>query len=411
MTIELKIPSPGESITEVEIAAWLVEDGSYVEKDQEVAEIESDKATLPLIAEQAGSIKILVTEGESIKVGSIACTIDTSAERPAGLAPKEEAPVQEEIKKEEPKEVSPKKEAAAINNIKATPLAKKMMEEENLSVDDILNGLKKITSKEVQMVSQQKGSFQASAKLVEGSRHSEKEKMTSLRKKLSKRLVAVKNETAMLTTFNEVDMSRVIALRKKHQKAFVEKHGVKLGFMSFFTMAATKALMQFPKVNSYIEEESILRNDFVDIAIAVQTDKGLMVPVLRNTETMGLADIESNIIELAQKARSFKLSIEEMTGGTFTITNGGIFGSMLSTPIINPPQSAILGMHNIVERPVAIDGRVEIRPIMYLALSYDHRIIDGRDSVSFLVKVKELIEAPEKMLFGDKDPESLLLEI
>jgi 2-oxoglutarate dehydrogenase E2 component (dihydrolipoamide succinyltransferase) len=421
MIIKVSIPSPGESITEVDLANWLVDDGDFVEKDQEIAEVESDKATLPLIAEKAGKIKILVKTGETIKIGTVACTIDTSASAPKSDTRKSkvtEKPLKEIAKKDETKAElkveAPKSESDKSNgadNVKITPLARKLMEEQNLSIDDILNGLQKITTKDVKLVLHNRDTINSTQSVTEKSREVKKESMSQLRKKLSKRLVSVKNETAMLTTFNEVDMSEVISIRKKYQKQFIEKHGVKLGFMSFFTKAVTEALRVFPKVNSMIDGEYIITPDYVDIAIAVQTDKGLMVPVLRNTETMSLADIENNIMELADKARKFRLSIEEMSGGTFTITNGGVFGSMLSTPILNPPQSGILGMHNIVERPVAVNGQVEIRPVMYIALSYDHRIVDGRDSVSFLVKVKELLESPYKLLLGGKDPEKALLGI
>lgn len=432
MIVDISIPTPGESISEVELATWLVEDGDFVERDQELAEIESDKATLPLIAADSGKLRILVEAGKTVAVGTVACTIDTAASAPKKEEKKTPAPekksdekavVTEKKKQEKPAKESEKvkeepvkavaKKAAEVTKtrIKTTPLARKMMEEEGLSVDDIVNGLRKITTKEVGMAAGNKTSVQPSLKSDTVSREDTREKMSSLRRKLSERLVSVKNGTAMLTTFNEVDMSQVIELRKKYQKQFVEKHGVKLGFMSFFTKAVTEALKVFPRVNSMIDGEEIVSPQYIDVAIAVQTDKGLMVPVLRNTEAMTLADIEKQILELAQKARNFRLSIEEMTGGTFTITNGGIFGSMLSTPILNPPQSAILGMHNIVERPVAVNGKVEIRPVMYVALSYDHRLIDGRDSVSFLVKVKELIESPYKLLFGGDDPERLLLDI
>jgi 2-oxoglutarate dehydrogenase E2 component (dihydrolipoamide succinyltransferase) len=433
MIIEIKIPSPGESITEVEIASWLVQDGDFVEKDQEVAEVESDKATLPLIAEKAGKIKIKVETGTKIKVGSVACTIDTSVEGPSD----EKKAIKAKILIKEPSEqivensknvtksstgsmdresgngkeipVGPEKEN--LKSIKITPLARKIMDDNNLNVEDIINGLKKITTKEVQAAIGNTKDNSHGITPGSNSRNYNRERMSSLRRKISQRLVAAKNETAMLTTFNEVDMSRIIELRKNYQEQFTKKHGIKLGYMSFFTKAVTEALILFPRVNSQIEGEEIVTPEFADIAIAVQTDKGLMVPVLRNTEVMSFADIEKKIAELAQKARSFKLSIEEMTGGTFTITNGGIYGSMLSTPILNQPQSAILGMHNIVERPVAIKGKVEIRPMMYLAVSYDHRIIDGRDSVSFLAKVKELIENPAELLFNGQDPEKILLGI
>ena len=429
MIIEIKIPSPGESITEVEIASWLVSDGDVVERDQEIAEVESDKATLPLIASEAGKIKILANTGETITVGTIACTVDTSfkpesnkkeslaAEKQEKTKSPEKKETQSQLKNEARETEKPGKQEIKVEEtkkeespVKVTPLARNKMKENGLSVDDILKGLKKITSKEVDEV--------MSNTLFAGfkpdnerkiTRESSRNKISMLRRKLSQRLVAVKNETAMLTTFNEVDMSEVISLRKQYQKQFVEKHGIKLGFMSFFTKAATEALLSFPKVNSYIDGENLVTPSYVDIGIAVQTDKGLTVPVLRNTEVMSLADMEKIIADLATKARANRLSIEEMTGGTFTITNGGIFGSMLSTPILNPPQAAILGMHNIVERPVAINGKVEIRPVMYVALSYDHRIIDGRDSVSFLKKIKELIESPRNMLFGTTDPDRLLL--
>ncbi len=427
MILEITIPSPGESINEVELANWLVEDGDYVERDQEIGEVESDKATLPLIAEKAGKIKILIKTGETVKIGTVACTIDTSAKR------RDEAKVKDKVKDREgdmavngnKKEVNLiEKEKAIVRGnrsksamrdktkgVRVTPLAQKMMDEHNLKMEDILQGLKKITTREVNMILEQKNNFSTAASKKSTSREVTRESISQLRKKLSRRLVSVKNETAMLTTFNEVNMSEIIRLRKEYQQQFIDTHGVKLGFMSFFIKASTEALKAFPKVNSMIDSEEIVMPHYVDISIAVQTDKGLMVPVLRNTETMSLAEMEKNILELAEKARNFRLSIEEMSGGTFSITNGGVFGSMLSTPILNPPQSAILGMHNIVERPVAVHGKVEIRPVMYVALSYDHRLIDGKDSVSFLVKVKELLESPQKMLLGGQDPERLLLGI
>lgn len=417
MIIEIKIPSPGESITEVELANWLVEDGDYVEKDQEIAEVESDKATLPLIAEKPGKVKQLVQQGETIAVGTIACTIDTSAKAPAGksgvknVAAVEKAEVKEKniVEKISSKaEKEPEQKAAYSSEIKATPLARNLMDEHNLSAEDIVNGLRKITTKDVHAILQQKSIITENSG-QEASRKIRREHMSQLRKKLSRRLVAVKNETAMLTTFNEVDMSAIMSLRKKYQKIFIETHGLKLGFMSFFTKAVSEALMLFPKVNSMMDGDEIISHEYVDVAIAVQTDKGLMVPVVRNTEAMSIPEIEKQIAGLADKARKFRLSIDEMSGGTFTITNGGVFGSMLSTPILNPPQAAILGMHNIVERAVVVDGKIVIRPIMYLALSYDHRFVDGGESVSFLVKVKELLESPYKMLLGGKDAEKVLL--
>lgn len=430
MAIEVKIPSPGESISEVEIASWFVKSGDYVEKDQEIGEIESEKATLPLIAEDSGEVEILKEEGETVAVGTVVCKIDTSKKgsRTDKKADKqEEQKEKEEIKqsktedkaqKEEKKEKQKpevEKQADATppdSQVKSTPLAKKMMDENNLSVDDILKGLKKISTREVRMA-MDAGSGEEISGLKTGSssREEKREKMSNLRKKLSQRLVSVRNQTAMLTTFNEVDMTEIIRLRKKYQDKFVEKHGIKLGFMSFFTKAVTEALRVFPQVNSRIDGEEIVSPEYCDIGIAVQTDKGLMVPVIRNSENLSLAEIEIQIMELAGKAKKNRISIDDMAGGTFTITNGGVFGSMLSTPILNPPQAAILGMHNILERPVAVNGKVEIRPMMYIALSYDHRIIDGRDSVSFLVKVKELIENPQSLLFGGKDPEKILLDI
>jgi len=413
MIAEIKIPSAGESITEVAIGNWLVEDQSVVEKDQEIAEVESDKATLPLVAPESGRITILIPAGKKAQVGDVACSIDTSAKPAAGKAARKG----KETRKEP--EIPVKSEAAVIKEftaqvpvadtgkeayaqVKVTPLARNLMEERHLNVEDIIQGLKKLSRHEVEQVI---------AAGTDGSadRTAERIPMSPLRRKLSKRLVAVKNETAMLTTFNEVDMSAVLELRKRHQPAFQEKYGLKLGLMSFFIKASAEALGQFPRVNSMIADEEIITPRFVDIAVAVQTDKGLMVPVIRDAGHLDLPGVELSLADLARKARTNKLTIEEMTGGTFTITNGGVFGSMLSTPILNPPQSAILGMHNIVERPVAVRGKVEIRPIMYVALSYDHRLIDGRDSVSFLVKVKELIESPVSLLFQGKDPEKQLL--
>jgi 2-oxoglutarate dehydrogenase E2 component (dihydrolipoamide succinyltransferase) len=421
MTIDIVAPSPGESVAEVEVGRWLVEDGDLVEKDQEIAEIESDKATLPLVAEQSGRISILVQIAETVSVGSVIGSIDTSAK---GSSKKNKEisgqhsgeKLSTEPAGEEKNKTITKEDRPAANNadtIKITPVAQKMMDEHGLSIDDVVNGLKRIGKKEVQEVitANRNADFVSNIPSAGPSRKEGKTRMTLLRKKLSERLVAVKNDTAMLTTFNEADMSEVIRLRKKYQTAFVEKHGIKLGFMSFFTKAVTKALILFPHVNSRIEGEDVITPEYCDIGIAVQSDKGLMVPVIRNTETMTLAQIEKKILELAEKARTNKISIPEMTGGTFTITNGGVFGSLLSTPILNPPQSAILGMHNIVERPVAINSKIEIRPMMYLALSYDHRLIDGKESVGFLMKIKELIENPVKLLFKGVDPDKVLLDI
>lgn len=409
MALEIKIPSPGESISEVELASWFVEDGALVRKNQEVGEIESEKATLPLIAEQSGQIKIMVAQGETVAVGTVVASIDTSVK----VENEVEKPSTKPAEKDSVPEVNPKpvpEKEPASEGIKSTPVAREMMEKEGLSVDDIIKGLKKISASDVKKVMQLSPAAGLSAPR-EASREEERKKVSQLRKKISERLVAVKNETAMLTTFNEADMSAIMAIRKKHQERFVETHGIKLGFMSFFTKAVCEALRLFPSVNSYLDGDEVASPDYCDIAIAVQTEKGLMVPVLRNAETLGLAEIEKKISDLAGRARKARLGIEEMSGGTFTISNGGIYGSMLSTPILNPPQSGILGMHNIIERPVAIKGKVEIRPMMYIALSYDHRVIDGKDSVSFLKAVKEFIEEPTRMLFGAGSAEGSLLEI
>ncbi len=419
MIIEIKVPSPGESITEVEIASWLVEDGDVVTKDQELAEIESDKATLALNADKAGKIKILAEAGESIAVGEVACTIDTSV-APEEVTPEvketEAAPDKKNEESSKPK-AAPKKETdKAFEKVKISPVAKNLMDEEGWTIDDVINGLHRISKKDIQSIKEQGGAESGGSVpsgLVSEPRERElaRQKMSSLRKKLSARLVAVKNETAMLTTFNEVDMSNIMAMRKKYQSSFVEKHGVKLGFMSFFIKASALAMQKHPMVNSQIDGEEIVTPSYVDVSVAVQTPKGLMVPVIRNTESMSLAQIEDSLKSLAEKARSGKISLDEMTGGTFTVTNGGVFGSMLSTPLINPPQSAILGMHNIVERPMAVEGKVEIRPIMYTALSYDHRIIDGKDSVGFLVTLKKMLENPELMLSGGDALDKLVLDL
>jgi len=414
--LEMKVPSPGESITEVEIAEWLVEDGDYVEKDQAIAEVDSDKATLELPAEESGVITLKADNGDAVAVGAVVCLIDTSAEKPAGFdSAKEEAPVVEAVKEEVKPDPMPvaKKEAPAKETYAAghpSIAAKKLADENNVPLQ-MINGSGKdgrITKQDV--VSAMAGGIDASAAQGwGGTRDTETIKMKMLRRKIASRLVAVKNETAMLTTFNEVDMKPIMDLRKKYKAQFKEVHGTNLGFMSFFTKAVTEALNLFPQVNSMIDGDNMIAHNYADIGIAVSSPKGLMVPVVRNAERMSLAEIEREIKRLAIKARDGKIAIEDMEGGTFTITNGGVFGSMLSTPIINPPQSAILGMHNIVERPVAINGKVEIRPIMYLALSYDHRIIDGKESVSFLVKVKEMLEDPSKLIFGSKEPTEVLL--
>lgn len=413
MALEMKVPSPGESITEVEIAQWLVEDGDYVEKDQAIAEVDSDKATLELPAEESGVITLKAEEGDVVEVGAVVCLIDTSAEPPADFVSGGE-----ETTEEEPPAVEEKKEdlvpnpMPAATEVKATPVAKEMISANGINTKKISgtgsNG--KITKADIE-------AYLTSGVNTEsmvgwgGTRDEESKKMSMLRRKIASRLVSVKNETAMLTTFNEVDMKPVMDLRKKYKEQFREHHNVNLGFMSFFTKAVTEALRQFPAVNSMIDGDYMVSHNFADIGIAVSSPKGLMVPVVRNAEQMSLAEIEAEIKRLAIKARDGKIDIADMEGGTFTITNGGVFGSMLSTPIINPPQSAILGMHNIVERPVAINGKVEIRPIMYVALSYDHRIIDGKESVGFLKTVKEMIENPTKIIFGGKEPEEVLLNL
>ena len=415
--LEMKVPSPGESISEVEIAQWLVEDGDYVEKDQAIAEVDSDKATLELPAEEAGIITLKAEEGDAVAVGAVVCLIDMDAPRPANMDKKPEvaAPVVE-AKKEEVKPTTataPNPAPAKSDSYAAghpSVAAKKIMDENNVSANQV-NGTGKagrITKQDV-VAAMAAGFSSNDAQGWGGTRDTKNEKMSMMRRKIAERLVAVKNETAMLTTFNEVDMKPIMDIRTKYKKFFIEHHEVNLGFMSFFTKAVTEALNLFPSVNGQIDGKEMILHDYADIGIAVSSPKGLMVPVVRNAEQMSLAEIEKEIKRLAIKARDGKITPDEMTGGTFTITNGGVFGSMLSTPIINPPQSAILGMHNIVERPVVVNGEIVIRPIMYLALSYDHRIIDGKESVSFLVKVKEMLENPEKMLFGSKDPIKVLL--
>ena len=389
--LEMKVPSPGESITEVEIATWLVSDGDYVEKDQAIAEVDSDKATLELPAEEAGVITLKAEEGDVVEVGQVVCLIDTAAARPEGAAAPAAAPNPEPVA-EKAAPAAPQADTYATGT--ASPAAKKMMAETGAKVSRGTGKDGRITKADVIDAVASMGSA------GNGERGSTSKKMSSLRRKLASRLVTVKNETAMLTTFNEVDMKPIFDLRNKYKNEFVEKHGVKLGFMSFFTLAATRALQMYPATNSMIDGDHLVSFDYVDVSIAVSGPKGLMVPVLRNAETMDFAGVEKEIGRLATKVRDGKITIDEMTGGTFTITNGGVFGSMLSTPIINPPQSAILGMHNIIQRPVAVDGEVVIRPMMYVALSYDHRVIDGRESVGTLVAIKEALENPEEILMG-----------
>lgn len=413
--VELKVPSPGESITEVTIARWVKQSGDVVEKDDVLAEIDSDKATLTLNAEESGKIEVLAAEGDTVKVGQVVVKIDTSFKPEA--KPKTEAKV--EVKAEAKKEEKTTATTAVVEKsgtyATGTPsiAAAKIMAENGVKSEQI-NGTGKdgrITKQDV-LAALSNGlptAVDVISNSWKGGRDKDRTKMTALRKTVAKRLVAVKNETAMLTTFNEVDMSGIYAIRAKYKDKFKEVYGTNIGFMSFFTKAVTEALYHYPAVNAMIDGEEIVYNRYCDIGIAVSAPKGLMVPVLRNAELMSLAQIEAGIKDLAIKARDGKLTIPDMEGGTFTITNGGVFGSMMSTPIINPPQSAILGMHNVVERPMAVNGKVEIRPMMYVALSYDHRIIDGRESVGFLVKVKEMLESPSKMLFGGKNPEEVLL--
>jgi 2-oxoglutarate dehydrogenase E2 component (dihydrolipoamide succinyltransferase) len=407
--IDMKVPSPGESISEVQIATWLVKDGDYVTNGQTIAEVDSDKATLELPAEASGTITLKAAAGDTVAVGQVVCIIDTDAAAPAAA--------KAEPKKEEKPAAAPAPAAApspfpASSNAAGhpSPSAAKMMAENNISAQQVsATGVGGRITKSDVVAAMSRGYDTASVQQWGGSREERREKMTMLRKKVAERLVSVKNTTAMLTTFNEVNMKPIMDLRAKYKDVFKEKHQVGLGFMSFFTKAVCEALHHFPAVNARIEGTEIVYNDFCDVGVAVSTPKGLMVPIMRNAETLSLAQIEKTIGDLAKKAREGKITVDDMTGGTFTITNGGVFGSMLSTPIINPPQSAILGMHNIVERPVAENGQVVIRPIMYVALSYDHRIIDGRESVGFLVKVKDMLEHPERLLFGGKTAEEILL--
>ena len=418
--LEMKVPSPGESISEVEIATWLVSDGDYVEKDQAIAEVDSDKATLELPAEAAGVITLKAEEGDAVAVGDVCCLIDTDAERPAGAAPPapkpEAAPASAAAPTPAPAPApAPAAPQGAPANAHvaghASPAARKAMADAGLPAGSIQGTGRDGRVLKQDVLAALAAGFDASNVRSgwAGSRETRREKMSMLRRKVAERLVSVKNETAMLTTFNEVDMKPVMDLRKKHKEAFREQFGVGLGFMGFFTKAVTTALAEFPAINAQIDGKELIYHDYADVCIAVSSPKGLMVPVVRNAETMSLAEIEAEIKRLAIRARDGELTVDEMQGGTFTITNGGVFGSMLSTPIINPPQSAILGMHNIVERPVAVDGKVEIRPIMYVALSYDHRIVDGKESVGFLYMIKEMIEHPERMLFGGKEPTEVLL--
>lgn len=404
--LEMKVPSPGESITEVEIATWLVQDGDYVEKDQPIAEVDSDKATLELPAEESGIITLKAEEGDTVEVGQVVCLIDRSATKSEGEAKEEK---KEEVKPTEtPKEELKKEEVKPTTYASGTPspAAKKVLDEKGIDASQVSGTGRdgRITKEDAVKAKPSMGSASTT-----GSRAMTTTKLSMLRRKLASRLVSVKNETAMLTTFNEVDMSEIFRIRKQYKDEFGAKHGIGLGFMSFFTKAVTRALKMYPDVNASIDGDFKINYDFCDVSIAVSGPKGLMVPVLRNAENMTFRGVESSIKTLAEKARDGRITVDEMTGGTFTITNGGVFGSMLSTPIINPPQSAILGMHNIIQRPVAVNGQVEIRPMMYLAMSYDHRIIDGRESVGFLVAVKEAIDNPVEFLMDGDERKALEL--
>lgn len=402
MALEMKVPSPGESITEVEIAAWLVSDGDYVEKDQAIAEVDSDKATLELPAEASGIITLKAEEGDVVAVGEVVCVIDTDAAKPEGDSKEEKKEDKKEEKKEEKQEVKkeePKKETSEKTYASGTPspAAKKILDEKSISPKDVKGSGRdgRITKDDAVKATPSMGTPGT------GNRGSERKRLSMLRRKVAERLVSVKNETAMLTTFNEVDMSAIFSLRNTYKDQFRDKHGVGLGFMSFFTLAVVRALDLYPEVNSMIDGDHMITYDFKDISIAVSGPKGLMVPVIRNAENLSFRGVEEEVKRLAIRARDGQITVDEMTGGTFTISNGGVFGSMLSTPILNPPQSAILGMHNIVERAIVRDGGIVVAPVMYLALSYDHRIIDGRESVGFLVAIKEALEKPEELLMNN----------
>ncbi len=403
MILEMKVPSPGESITEVEIATWLVEDGDYVEKDQPIAEVDSDKATLELPAEESGVITLKAEEGDAVAVGAVVCLIDMDAAKPEGAA----TPAKEETKEAPKTEVAAtKQETKTYATGTASPAAKKILAEKGIDAATVSGTGKagRITKNDAENAVPSMGTQPAN-----GSRGSERKKLSMLRRKVAQRLVSVKNETAMLTTFNEVNMQPIFDLRSQFKEEFKDKHGVGLGFMSFFTLAVVRALKMYPDVNSMIDGDYKVMHDFQDISIAVSGPKGLMVPVIRNAENLSFRGVESEVKRLALRARDGQITVDEMTGGTFTITNGGVFGSMLSTPIINPPQSGILGMHNIVNRPMAVNGEVVIQPIMYVALSYDHRIIDGRESVGFLVAVKEALENPVELLMDNDIKKALEL--
>jgi len=406
MILEMKVPSPGESISEVEIAEWLVKDGDYVEKDQTIAEVDSDKATLDLPAEQSGIITLKANQGDAVEVGAVVCLIDTSAKAPKVDVKKVSIKIEEKVVEKNEVEIETKAEESSFASGTPSPAAAKILSEKNISVSNVSGtGRGGRITKDDALKALPKVDINAIVK----DRKIESKKLSMLRRKVAQRLVAVKNHTAMLTTFNEVNMTPIFELRKKYKEEFKEKHGVGLGFMSFFTKATVQALQEFPDVNSMIDGDQQIKYDFFDISIAVSGPKGLMVPVVRDAQKLTFSGVEKEIKRLAIRARDGEITVDEMTGGTFTITNGGVFGSMLSTPIINPPQSAILGMHNIIERPIAVDGKVEIHPIMYLALSYDHRIIDGKESVGFLVNIKEALENPIDKLMNDNVKKALEL--
>lgn len=406
MILEMKVPSPGESITEVEIATWLVSDGDYVEKDQAIAEVDSDKATLELPAEESGIITLKAEEGDAVAVGQVVCLIDTSAEKPGGTESakkeeKQEAPVEKPAPVKAP--VAEEKKTYATGT--ASPAAKKILEEKGIDAASIQG-----TGKDGRVTKDDAvNAVPSMGTPGNGNRGMTRTKLSMLRRKVAERLVAAKNETAMLTTFNEVDMSAIFALRNEYKDAFKDKHGVGLGFMSFFTKAVIRALQIYPAVNSMIDDKEMVSYDFCDISIAVSGPKGLMVPVIRNAENLSFRGVEAEVKRLAIRARDGQITVDEMTGGTFTISNGGVFGSMLSTPIINPPQSGILGMHNIIERPIVKDGQIVAAPMMYVALSYDHRIIDGKESVGFLVEVKNALENPQELLMDNNVKKALEL--
>jgi 2-oxoglutarate dehydrogenase E2 component (dihydrolipoamide succinyltransferase) len=401
MAFDIIIPSPGESITQVQVARWLVSDGEAVEKDQEIVEIDSDKASFPLVSPADGTVKLLVREGDTVAVGAVIATVEPTGEKPVKKEKKVALPQPPPASSPKEKEQKP---------VVISPLAEKMLNENRLTREEVslFAGNRRITKKDIEAFIRARSERPVVEK---GSRKEERKKLSALRLKLAQRLVAVKNETAMLTTFNEVNMRKVLEIKEKYQEPFRERFGVGLGLVSFFAKAVTLALNDFPQVNSMIDGDELVIPAYMDIGIAVSAPKGLVVPVIRNAESMDIPELEVKIKELAVKARDNRLTLDEMKGGTFTITNGGVFGSMMSTPILNPPQSAILGMHKIMDRPVAVEGKVEIHPMMYLALSYDHRVIDGRESVGFLVKVKEYLEDPAKMLLSGEDPFRLLLDI